>query len=338
MTEFKLDFYNVARCGYFRRGHREAEFGDLVTMLNQFQAWVNDLKLGETRNQDPDLERNIMPTYCFDFRHDQYTNDYFMITWNETQSDEGLVSSVNTNDQVGQVDVESTELPEDNIPGYATYFWFVSEENILVSCRPKGMAYNGHQNLRRYLNNYLEGYTPHVIFDEQGPDRILGYSADGQYREGIPHVYSKFETFLKSHNTDIEFLYANRERIRKVVKKSSLHFDAPDDRNIYERILEILHVIPTDGHNYDNHSYNVKLDLQPTQNDLSAIIEGWENDNVSSDVGFFFTNEVSPIWLSKTYNKYETILNINRREGDVFDSSTLFRLLLEERPAILNSL
>lgn len=121
MEEARVSFYRVTRCGYYKRGKKEAAFGDLRGTLIALNEWVRGKPLGETCTYHVKDDDEHHRTFCF--RLVRQPESFLLVLWNETPSTEGNVATVDADAKVGSATVSLTELPKNSIPGYATHFW-----------------------------------------------------------------------------------------------------------------------------------------------------------------------------------------------------------------------
>lgn len=143
-TNFKVTAFNINRCGYYRRSASAPEFGSLFEVLTDLVVWTQDKDMSETLTFTSDDE-DTLPAYCFDIRTSPRNGDFLLTTWNEVPMVEGGVQTASGATRVGHVEVELAEVANGNIPGFPSYFYFMSNENLVFSLRPEGQPHNGHR-------------------------------------------------------------------------------------------------------------------------------------------------------------------------------------------------
>lgn len=332
--DFKLDFYDVSSCGFYTSGASTPKFGDFKILMEDFRNFLSGKNLSLTKTYDYDENSGDLPTYCYDFIGE---NDLILITWNQTPFEEGKVSSVNGNDVVGSVNVELTDVPDGNIPGYATYFWLIPEENLIVSLRPAGVAFNGHQNLRKYLSNFIRYYSRYNILDPNDNNIVLGYGIDEIDSEKL---YPRFETFLKKKPTDREFLISSASEIYKIIKKDNLSLTSDVEISLLDTILNALLLEDVDKNILIENLYRLELDYTPSSEEMERIIDGYDQspNHQGTDFGFMIHGRNTAIWLSRTYEKHDFSFNIERNPGEVIQSEVLFQEIIRNREVLLSLL
>jgi hypothetical protein len=334
MIEFNLDFYNVVKCGYFERGEAQPDFGNINDLFMDFDNWIDGKSIQLTKTFERGKYLNRLPIYCYDFFRSDQTRDILLVTWNETMNDDGNVYSISGNSQVGQSEINSTPVPIGNIPGYATYFWFITELNLLCSIRPESQALNGHDNLKVYLKNFLEISPSFTLYDD---GVISGYTDNFGF--GAKPVLPKFETRMKYRDTQIEAIRNSVHDIRKIIIKNKLTLQDEVKRGFMRSILDNLFLPDRNPTVIENTDYRLEFDFEPTIEDLNQIINGWNQAGDESDIGFLFTGGAqSPTWLSHTSEKHQIMLDINRDPGEAIPADTLYTELNRQRANLLERL
>ncbi|BBL59937.1 hypothetical protein [Methylomonas koyamae] len=222
IEKVKIQFYKIAKCGYYKYGESSPEFGNIADILNQLYEWVsgNDKSLNETCTYELEDGEDIYRTFCFDIKRNQQTGDFVLVTWNETPTNEGRVVTVNGLQPVGNAEVNFTDLPEGSIPGYATYFWFVPNSNVFAAIRFYHTLLIGKSNLEKYLREYCAKFTSYVVVEENHDGaEVFGYSFDGSDSK---HLKADFKSFLYKKPGQIEALRSSCDTITKVIRKNRL--------------------------------------------------------------------------------------------------------------------
>jgi hypothetical protein len=179
----KLMVYQVRQCGYFEFGANAATCCDLRKLLGDVHNWIHNVrpKIENTRTFDASNDGSYLPVYCFDVAQRE-NNDFLLTTWNETPSDDGTVGAIGRNERAGEADVHTANLPANSIVGYGTHFWFLPDRSRVVTVRFGSQPLNGHVGMNKYLQGYLERFSPHVRFDPAHEDAdtlvrpIIGYA------------------------------------------------------------------------------------------------------------------------------------------------------------------
>lgn len=339
--EAKINFYQVYRCGYYRRGATHSEFSDLFSTLTELRQWAFDgvKPLIETCTYQIDNGDSLLHTYCFDMDVSE-SNDTVLVTWNETETLDGAMASVKGSDPAGNAQVNTTNIPRGHIPGYPTYFWFIPDQNVLATLR-FGQRLNGHSGLKLLLSEFLAKCSHHVVYGQSGSDdhvEILGYRKNNQ--SDPVSVTPYFWSSPKKIPGAIDYLRANVSKIRKTIRKSVLQSNVLDDRGRWERLLNDLGVVHTPEL---QSSLKVKAEFpfSPTLEQLNEIISNWEEDDSESkwsDVGFELRGESDIKWLSHSLVRSTVNFDVVRDEHGVISAGSLLEAITEKRDQLLSLL
>ncbi|MCI5122795.1 MAG: hypothetical protein D3908_16725, partial [Candidatus Electrothrix sp. AUS4] len=240
--EVKIRFYSIDKCGYYEHGKKTPEFGEASDILSGLFAWITDQNLNFVDSCTYSVgeeENDLLRTFCFDIKHHQETKDFFITTWNETPSYDSKVSSVYAYDRVGNAQVYENSIEKNTIPGYATYFWFISGLNMLLSVRVKNSMY-GLDNLKRYIKGFMESYSKYAVLQQTDDDHaeIIGYRRDEVSEILKLHPFFKINLIRK--NLEINLLKEKRPKIRKIIRRNCLRLNIKKDKNFADNIFITL--------------------------------------------------------------------------------------------------
>lgn len=339
MTEFHLDIYRVEECGFYLRDTDYPLFGGLDETIFDLQRFLQGKKITNTKTFEKGNFINQLPTYCYQLENKKF--DALIITWNEIHSESGQVSSLNGDKKIGEhIEIEQSKITDGYIPGYATYFWIIKNKNLIISVRPKGMAYNGNPGFLAYMKSFLRYYSSHSIveFPENNKPIVIGYEEKTNDMESKP-VIPKFKTRLKTKPTESEFILNNVNDITKIIKKDQLFLNDTPDQNFFSSILTRLFVSNSENRVVNSTNLRIELEYQPSLIDLKEIITNFgSSGDKENDIGFKIKGYDNPIWLSSTYEKHEVNLDILKIPGGVFDGEILLTKLIQYKSNILDQI
>jgi len=339
--EAKINFYRINKCGFYPWGEDLPLFGNNIgQVLKYLSDWVNQdgFCLEDTSTYQVKDEDQTLRTFCCDLKHDDVHGDYLLTTWNETPTTDGQVPSIASNSTIGSATVHLNPLPEGDIPGYATYFWFLPSENIFATVR-FFRTLNGHPNLMRYLDGYLRHFSPYVLREENpnedGDYTIIGY-INPETKEAFDVLYPAFHSSPIRNPGEIDMIRENRTRITKIHRKASLKVDVKNETTLLQTLLRHVGIgeppIQTQTANID-----YALPFTPSGEELNDIIISWENTSGEgwNDVGFKIQGDDIK-WLSKSLAKVSQDLNVERDNDEIYNSESLLNALTEKRDDLIS--
>jgi hypothetical protein len=344
--EAAIQFYEITRCGYYEDYSSEREFGDLEGTLSTLQEWTrrDNMQLRRTKIFEPEEGSSIRPTYCYDIQHDENSENYLLTTWNQTPTSEGQYASVEAEAPVGEADVTLTDVPQGNIPGYATYFWFVPEDAILATVQFQHRIANGKPGLEEYLNTFLaRHHSEHVHLAQNGEAEleVEGY----QRRPGADvrdDLNGRFRTRAIRPPGPVDHIRANRPGIYKVIRKSELDGEtiANTPVSFYQALLSKLGINEGDQP-ADPVRSRYEVNFTPTEGQLDNLIENWQQDGGNDawdDIGFKMSGDSRTYWLSHSVGRYEEELDVDRVNDEIIGGESLLSELDDMEDDLLERL
>jgi hypothetical protein len=346
MEDCRITFYSIDRFGYYKRGQDNPEFGDLKDILDDLREWAfgPGMKLGQTCTYEisENSERVSYRTFCFDLVKDTGSNTYLLTTWNESPNSQGKVASVKGLDPVGNAEVNLSEIPEDYIPGYATYFWFVPGKDTFATLQFQH-SFNGRRSLEAYLRGYLTKFSKHVASKTatiNGSIHILGYqrtSNDAVRNDLYPQFNSRW--FKKAGQHD--FIRSNWNRIHQIIRKDTLVFSVEQDRSFFEQLVQKMGINGNISSHEEFERFQFSLNHHPSEQEVDEMIRSWEeheHDTKWDDLGFKLEGEDSPYWLSHSLPRNIFSLDVSRKNDEIIDSQSLLNQLVANQKSIFSLL
>lgn len=339
--DVRIDFYSVRRCGYYKRGESTPQFGGLDEVLLELRDWAFDGRkpLSETCTYEIAEGDSFLHTYCFDSKVAK-NKDVFLVTWNETETLEGAMATVNGTDLAGQAKVRSTSVLPGHIPGYPTYFWFIPSSNAFATLRFSKQRANGHSALKRLISEFLAKCGSHAVYAKPNAEseiEIIGYRKGP--KDKVIDVHPHFESKQKRFPGKLEYLRKNRSKVLKVIRKSTLTSESPDDRSLWQKLLGNMGVVTEAGLKGE---LKVKSELPfiPSEQQMEEMIAQWDEDSGSKwiDVGFKLRGEKDIKWLSHTAVKTIVSLDVVRDASGVISTSSIESAISGHRARLLKLL
>jgi len=239
MTDVRIKFFEMDRCGYYRYRSSHPAFGSLEELLEDLADWVEGKAISETTTYEPtdEQDENLLHTYCYSIRSND-AGDVLLTTWNETATSEGAVASVSLTGSVESADIETSDIPEGYVAGYPAYFWFPHDLDGYATIQI-GNRLNGRNNLHEFVCGFLRNYSQWVVYDEDNDDPdvevILGYSATGE-SDDIDKAKPYFRASQWKKNGNLDFIRSSRSEIHKMVRRDELNFTYEESVSFWQSI------------------------------------------------------------------------------------------------------
>lgn len=333
MLSANIKFFDIKRLGFYRRGQYEAAFGDVNTHFSKLKEWAHlpGRSFVNTITYQPRNEIDIYRTFFNDWVSNQATEDSLLILWNEIPNDGGVIYGMSPDAIPGQTEMKTTSFEDDAIPGMPSYFWILPEHNLIASIKFEH-SFVGKLNMERYLKSYLCNFTLHGISNDNG--EIIGFSDDGNYVENCDKIHAYLELTSKKDDHIRQKLLADREKITRFIRKERLDYSEPDTRGTVEKLVsKVLREVPVLS---DKHDVNYSFHFKPTQDQLTQIIDNYNNlpeDSCISDIGFKVGSKT--VMLSGLNISFEFEFNFNRGENEIIQSQILLDNLHANRARLL---
>ncbi|WP_250318546.1 hypothetical protein [Rosenbergiella gaditana] len=268
-----------------------------------------------------------------------------MILWNQIPSNGQQIPSISETSKFGvDPSVILNPLQEGSIPGYATYFWFLTDRNLLATVKLHNKL-TSQGSLQHYIHCFLKGSSEHVVAKavtkEDGKVEVCisGYKKDvADEHEVQKHYNPGFTTSLVRNRGKHDIIRQNANNIKKIERVIELDVSKPEQLGLWQKMLQFSRL---GGNNsqYADTSTKVRYTLSPhvTLEDLNAMIDDWESDpNEVNDYGFYLGGESNrPYWLSKSLARTEFGLNIERENVEFVQLNSLLNSLVSKKVEIL---
>lgn len=299
-TEVRVNLHDITACGYYGSRRDNHLFFELNEVLLDLKRWANGLSLAETATFEVGDGENLHPTYLFDIRNDN--GAWLVTTWNETSSFESGVASVSRNDKVGSVSVSLTDVGDENIPGFPTYFYILPEESLLVIVKLRGL-WTCQREFRRHVKGFLDHFSSKVSYkpNSNGEMILQGYFNNPEDDPNI-EIRPRFDTAEIRNPGKLEEIKLKFKDIRKIVRKASLNINKQEDLDLFQKLLGYVGLRKEGAVNKEvriKYEMNGKVTLA----ELEAMIASWEEDHQTKwdDYGVIFKGGPNnPSWFSNS--------------------------------------
>lgn len=339
----RITFYDIERCGYYKRGKSNPEFREIESTLDDLNKWAfhDGMILGQTCTYETGDYGPAYRTFCFDLVKDKDTNTYLLTTWNEVPSSVGKIASVRSLDPVGGAEVSLTDLPKNSIPGYATYFWFLPNKSLLATIQFQH-KFNGRENLEAYVRGFLAKFSSHAVTDLTHDSTIvLGYrkNSSGEIDKSI---HPQFNSLLHKKVGQIEFIRNNWSKIRKIIRKETIVFSIEQKREMWQALLQRVGVSRPHYPNEESERFRFELNYSPAKQEVEEMLAFWQQDGRIEtkwdDLGFKLEGETEIRWLSHCLARSEFTLEVIRENDEIVKAKSLLEQLVAHQQSILGLL
>ena len=325
-----VSMYRIRSCGYYRRGDRDvAQFGSVPGVLGELQQWGRGRLLGQTKCFDS--TDAILPAYLVDVRSSG--NNWLLTLWNEIESTEGGIASMDGLATVGRADATLTELDANAIPGFPTYFWFLPDRNLLATVRVDQRS-AGHSQMNRYLQGFLHRFTSHVVLGEEpGEDdefQIVGYRRAAT--TPITHFRPRFESRMLTKSGPVDWLRERADRINRVARRGQLQMNDRAERQLWQKALDSFGLThPTAAPITVKMNYDIEVNGL-TGEEFDNVLEEYAEEPADLNrYGFRIRGDSKTYWLDHEYVRDSITVDIDRRPGRVIEPESLLTELLRHR-------
>lgn len=342
MSDVRIKFFTVERCGYYKRYSKYVAFGSLMELLDDLSKWVDAKPICETSTYEPtdSQDQNLLHTYCYGIRQ-QNAGDVLLTTWNETATTDGSVASVELTGIVESADIETSEIPNGYAPGYPAYFWFPRGLDGFATIQINNRL-NGRSNLDKFLLGFLRNFARWVVYEELGvpdADRILGYSETGS-SDDLDSVRPHFRAAPWRNPGNLEIIRNRRMDIRKIIRRDELSFRVSEDLSLWQTLWRKLIGDDDNPQMFGTHKLALEVECTPEATELESMIRCWEESQRAlidsyQDVGFVLRGDQRVHWLSSSLASEVIDLDIRYSDGPLVDSESLLGQLTRHREQIL---
>lgn len=348
ITEVNVWLFNIAVCGYYdtKRANKNnpAVFGQMGSTLNNIEQWCRGQRLVDTSTYKGMDGHEIPQTYFLCLETAQ-NGDYLLGLWNRLHTHSNQISSVGVDDVIGQVRTETTDIDDDRIPGYATYFYVMPQAGRVACIRVKHPL-NGLSNFTKYVYSFLTSVNPqHVVLGEpndNGDIVVRGYKPRQGDEEPTANLRARFRLSTIPRIGESDYITENSHLIHKVITKTTINTALQEERRWWQTGLALLGLGAKVEEGGPTGEVVIKSELPMTftREEITQVIEEWQqrqNDDFEAedDIGFCLRGETSARWLSKSYARRSFQLDIDWIDDEQVDAQGLLEKLIQNRAAIL---
>ncbi|WP_153116127.1 hypothetical protein [Rhodocyclus tenuis] len=337
MLDAKIKFFDIKRCGYYRRGESTVSLSNVNDTLEKLNAWATDGRdFANTTCYQPDPDNDLLNTYFCGWSQNATTKDSLLVLWNQVPNDNGVIYGMNPSVPPGVTAMLSTDFGSTPaIPGAPSYIWIIPSKNVFATIRFTHSV-QGKINLDHYINGFLQNKSPYRVKNSEG--KVIGFSRTGQPTQESAKIHPKFEAYTRKQEELEAELITNINKISKIIKRETLIYTAESDRKIFERVFSKL--LPNAPAFSQPRTISHELQFSPTESELKSIIKNFGElgqDTFINNAGFVYKNGKT-IMLSGTNVAFSHSFSITRGEKELISPHILLNAVTQDRADLLRPL
>lgn len=347
MEDVGIWLYKISRCGYYpwrnESGNAAPFFGGTTQMLAQLARWAEGKTLGRTSTLNLAPGDESTEVYFVASEYDVNSGDYLVCTWNRFPGNRQNVSSIGVGDVVGAVTSQVTELDENRIPGYATYFWVMPGEARIATINLKHPN-KGLGRFSTYLQSFLKFVNPaHVVLAQDQPNdgtiKIAGYCSE----EGGDIFQSTVKPLFNIQSIplggDIEMLRQNVADIDKIECKTVIRSMSPTDMARWQTFMSMSRMFRHAAPRLEETTIKFEMPMSFTLEELNQTLEEWSPDpnlsgDTKGDIGFHLRGGRTK-WLSRSQARKTYAIEVEWIDAELVNMRNLMSQLQRHRADVL---
>lgn len=337
METVRLNYFNITRCGYYKFGESEPEFGLLSDVLADLQSWTKGKTMRQTKIFNPAADSEF-PVYINDLAIDPKSGDSVLVTWNETPTTpSGSIASAAGDDAVGQVSIDLVDVPDGGIPGFPSYFYIIPEKSILISVRFDGEHHTGQPSASKFINEYMAKCSSYVVYTES--DDGVEIKAYARTLGGTPqNVHPSYKTAVAKVPGKVEWLRKNCASIRKLVRREQLNAIVAEEHSKLSWIWKWFGVTDPGIQSSKGVKFAFELDCKLTEDQFDTLVQfDTLEDDRNSGIGFRMAGDGGEVhWLSHCLVKQEIDIAVKRSDAGIASAKDLLTHMLAMRSSLLS--
>jgi hypothetical protein len=326
--EITITFFKIHKCGFYKGNKKQ--FGSIEELLPNLKKWAESVRyIVNTRligNEEEGSDSNeYREVFFYDYCSSKESS--LLVLWNRLPDVIGTVPTLSVKKQIGDnIKCEVTDLPKDSIPGTASYFWFIPQNNCFATIARKNKTSNV-KGMRLYLQTFLATESSYCN-KKKNEDGVEITSYKNQNGKEVSDVTPYFQASLARRKGQIDFLKTNRLKIKKVIRKQKVTKNFKARLDIGKSLLVSMGVKkPQIGLLDFKTSYEVSY--TPTEAELKDIIKEWEDTGVTDydDTGFILSRDQKTHWLSGEISRIKKDWELAYIDDEILNPQKLLKLL-----------
>jgi len=327
-----MNFFDVAECGLYRNGSTKAAGIELSDTFSLITSWVANKPMAATMPWEGEKRADGNKCYCYDFYHDEDTDEYLVVLWKSGADSNGtlLGAEENANAGAGKV-IEYTDSYRGNrvIWGRPCYYWILPAQKAVVSIKFEHSVCDSQlfqDWVAACINNHVKHPNKKKEYTEGGQARLS--FTDGTVDGNARYRYS-FDMSLKSLDTANGKLSELAGKVTHIVKRETMRISLKDERAEWvKRFDKIPYLAPKKKS--EKRQIEIRAEAQPTVSELRDIIQQFARDDRRptdwDNVGF--ETDKGTVWVDRYRMKDEVNVNFT---SSVIPASVMYERLQVNR-------
>lgn len=343
-SSVKIWFYSIDKFGYYNtyssRSKTPPLFGKVKEIFSSLQSWSKEKSLINTTTYS-ESDGDVFMSYLLDMVDNSETGDMLLTLWIANPlTNNGQVAYVSKFDRVGSATTQETNMPEQGIPGYASYFWIIPSKNLIAFVMVENSKAS-KATFQSYVQNYLQFVNPlnvaTLLTDDFGYETVV-YCDESNQRK--LNVFPRFSFSPLKNGTNLEKLRENISSIESLKFKTKIVHAEELPEHWAQGIVKLLKLKRKKIH-LEDIAINAEVPFKPTLTELNTFIDEWveefkESGEKHRSIKFILPSmgEEIDIYDSLARLQYDLVV---RKNGAYFDARSLLFQLQSIRESALSS-
>lgn len=336
--ESTIIFYTIDKCGYYTFKDSSHYYGNINLFLQQLKTWSGSRNTKDTKLFEPTQGAHQHPLYLADLASND-DNDWIVILWNEIPISDGNVMSLPGTQKVGKATLNLSSVGPDDIPGFPTFYWFISKLNLIATIN-MDHSFGGKAGMNKYLLDFIHYHTPYAQYvtnkDPLKKD-VVAYKippSTDLLRLRAALKISPART-LSNHE---KIINAANDIVR-VTTKAQLKSTEKETKELWQSLASFFDINKYKIPAKENLKFESHFEINLTQATVREIIQEWEDDggiDSGRDYGFEFTKNIGKkFWLGESFVKDKFTLNLPVKNISDLKASHILEALDSQKKKIL---
>ena len=338
-----ITLYEISKCGLYKYNDSSIpHLGNTEIFFEQLMKWAKNPKrnLIDTCTYEIDDDELGERTFCYEIIKSNNSNNFLVVTWNETTGLEGKLASINGNVPVGQAIVKTKTSGLDEILGYPSYFYVVPKENIIATVT-FGTTKNGRLNFKCLIKEFISKYTNFAHYEQNiqtQKNDLKGYRDKKISNSNPLNLRAMFDFNIIRSTHQIDQLVANCDQIRQVVKHNKL--SVADTVKLGWSSKLSIPIFDRQKPKLDGEvKFTFEYPYTPENKDeLKNFIKDWERNFTGSmwdNVGFKLKGDQKTYWLNDMNARNKFDLSLSKNKQNIIEATSLLNELERMLPNLL---